>query len=62
MPREGHIAAEVQQQHTTALAAHSLTFYTVSPAGLEGIIVYFALVSPFCLQSPPGLIFLKLGL
>lgn len=53
---------EAEQQHRTVFAAHSLTFYTVPPAGLEGIIVYLTLASPVCLQFPPGLIFLKLGL
>lgn len=52
MPREEHIAADAQQQYRTVFAAHALTFYIVPPAGLEGIIVYLALVSPVCVQSP----------
>jgi len=62
VPREGHLAAEAQQQRRTVLAAHSLSSYTVPRAGLEGIILCLALVSPACPQSPPGLICLKLGI
>lgn len=42
---EEHIAAKAEQQQRTLFAAHSLSFYTVSPAGIEGIIAYLSLVS-----------------